>query len=218
MLINLFKIIGKTRDINGGKGEYTLSYMMIWTWFKYFPDAAKAALSLFFIEPNRVNPTFEKQDPYGSWKDIKYFCKFLKEHGESLDHPLISEAIRLTNEQLRKDINCLPSEVTLAAKWVPREKSSFGWLYQAVATDYYKEYMATADSRQREDKAILKCKTEYRKLLSCLNKKIDTLQIKQCANLWSDIDFKNVTSISLSKQKKAFLNVKKNNEVQLKLA
>ena len=204
----LFRLIGQTRDVIDGKGEYTLTYMMIHKWYKFFPELATFALKCLVDLGDR------KVHQYGSWKDIKYFCKFLKEHGESLEHPIITQAVRLTNEQLRKDMHCLPSEVTLAAKWVPREKSSFGWLYQALATDYYKEYMATADSKEREGKAILKCKTEYRKLLSCLNKKIDTLQIKQCANLWSDIDFKNVTSISLSKQKKAFLNVKKNNEVR----
>jgi Mg-chelatase subunit ChlD len=35
------------------------------------------------------------------------------------------------------------------------------------------------------------------------------LQIKQCAKTWSDINFNNVTSISMTKQKKAFLNVNK---------
>jgi uncharacterized protein with von Willebrand factor type A (vWA) domain len=63
-------------------------------------------------------------------------------------------------------------------------------------------------------KAILKCKTEYRKVLSSLNRHIDTLQIKQCEQTWSTIEFDKVTSISLSKQKKAFLNIKKNGEVR----
>ena len=42
--------------------------------------------------------------------------------------------------------------------------------------------------------------------MSYLNKKIDTLQINQCNREWIDIDFDKVTSISLTKQKKAFLN------------
>jgi hypothetical protein len=58
------------------------------------------------------------------------------------------------------------------------------------------------------EKAKKKCYTDYRKLVSSLNRKLDTLQIKQCSNQWADIDFKNVTSISFSKQKKAFLNIK----------
>jgi Mg-chelatase subunit ChlD len=40
------------------------------------------------------------------------------------------------------------------------------------------------------------------------------MQIKQCGQEWSAIDFNKVTSISLSKQKKAFLNKNKNGEVR----
>jgi hypothetical protein len=38
--------------------------------------------------------------------------------------------------------------------------------------------------------------------------------VKQCANSWEEIDFNNVTSISLGKQKKAFLNVNKKGEAR----
>jgi len=199
----LYKMIGQTRDIVDGKGEYTLAYMMIYTWYDFFPE-----LSLFALKC-LVDLGDKKVHQYGSWKDIKYFCEFCKTHGSSIDHPLIQESIRLTNEQLRNDMNASSSDLTLVSKWVPREKSSFGWLYEALATDYYKEYMATAVSNDIIKKAVLKCKTEYRKLVSGLNKKLDTLQIKQCSNTWSEIDFKNVTSISLGKQKKAFLNINK---------
>ena len=204
----LYKMIGQTRDIVDGKGEYTLAYMMIYTWYDFFPQ-----LSLFALKC-LVDLGDKKVHQYGSWKDIKYFCKFCKTHGLSIDHPLVQESIRITNEQLRKDENNSLSELTLVAKWVPREKSSFGWLYEALATNYYKEYMVTADTNDRITKATLKCKTEYRKLISGLNKKLDTLQVKQCANTWSEIDFKNATSISLGKQKKAFLNINKKGDTR----
>ena len=200
----LYRMIGQTRDIIDGKGEYTLTYMMIYTWFYYFPKLALFALKCL------VDLGDTKVHPYGSWKDIKFFCKYCKMQGLSMNHPLIQESICLANMQLRSDMNS--SQPSLAAKWVPREKSSFGWLYEALATNYFAEYMVTADTDTRSKKAILKCKTEYRKLLSELNKKLDTLQVKQCANTWEDIDFNHVTSISLGKQKKAFLNVNKKGE------
>ena len=208
----LYRIIGQTRDIVDGKGECTLSYMMIYTWFEFFPKLSLFALKcLVDLEDKEVHQ-------YGSWKDLKYFCKYCKSQKLEVGHPLILKAIQLTNEQLRKDHEQLlannVTDLTLAAKWVPREKSSFGWLYQTLSTGYFKEYMETANSEQRSVKATLKCKTEYRKLISSLNKAIDTLQIKQCANTWSDINFNKVTSISLGKQKKAFLNVKKNKDVR----
>jgi len=208
LLTILYKMIGQTRDIVDGKGECALSYMMLHTWFPFFPQLALFALKcLVDLDDKAVHQ-------YGSWKDLKYFCAYCKKQGEGMDYPMIQEAIRLTNEQLRKDSNAPLSDMTLVAKWVPREKSSFGWLYQELATDYFNEYMATADNEQRSVKAVLKCKTDYRKLISSLNKKLDTLQIKQCANTWSDIDFNNVTSVSLGKQKKAFLNVNKKNEAR----
>ena len=204
----LYKMIGQTRDIVDGKGECVLSYMMLHTWYPFFPQLALFALKCL------VDLGDKSLHQYGSWKDLKYFCAYCKKQGESVDFPMIQEAIRLTNEQLRKDALVEVTGMTLVAKWVPREKSSFGWLYQELATDYFKEYMATADNEKRSTRAVLKCKTEYRKLISSLNKKLDTLQIKQCANTWSDIEFAKVTSISLGKQKKAFLNVNKKNEVR----
>ena len=53
---------------------------------------------------------------------------------------------------------------------------------------------------------------DFRKLISSLNTKLDTVQIKQCANNWSEIDPTKQTSITMHKQKKAFLNLKKNGE------
>jgi Mg-chelatase subunit ChlD len=208
----LYRMIGHTRDIIDGKGEYALTYMMIHTWYKFYPELAKFALKCL------VDLGDKNVHQYGSWKDIKYFCDYCrKEKGESNDHPLIQYAVRLTNEQLSKDFTSLLSnsnDISLSAKWAPREKSSFGWLYEALATDYYSEYMTTATNESQHKRAVLKCKTEYRKLLSILNKKIDTLQIKQCGQEWSAIDFNKVTSISLSRQKQAFLNVKKDRTVR----
>ena len=40
----LYKMIGHTRDITDGKGEYMLSYMMICTWYDFFPSLEKFAL------------------------------------------------------------------------------------------------------------------------------------------------------------------------------
>jgi len=204
----LYRMIGHTRDIIDGKGEYTLTYMMIHTWYEFYPELACFALKCL------VDLGDKNIHQYGSWKDIKYFCEYCKNNGASIDHPLIQYAIKLTNEQLRNDSNESGNNISLVAKWIPREKSSFNWLYQALACDYYSEFLVTANNPEKGQRAILKCKTQYRKLLSELNKKIDTLQIKQCAKTWSTIDFDKVTSISLSKQKKAFLNTKKNGEVK----
>lgn len=219
----LYKMIGHTRDIIDGKGEYTLSYMMVCCWNKINPSLAQFALRSFVLHEHE----HENTHPYGSWKDLKYFCKYCKEvyytkNNQNTtkfeEHNLVQYAVQLMNEQIKTDYHIFlnfnnnehNNTISLAAKWVPREKSSFGWLYNMLCTQYFPEYLSTAHTSEQIRKATNKCKTEYRKVLSTLNKYLDTVQIKQCHHQWSMIDFNNVTSISLIKQKKAFLNVKKN--------
>jgi len=207
----LYRMIGFTRDIIDGKGEYNLSYMMILTLYDFYPELSMFALKCLIDLGNN------NTHPYGSWKDIKYFCRYSKYCNNNIDHPLIKYSIQLVNNQLQIDYkNFLNnnSNISLLAKWIPREKSSFGWLYQFLAIDYNKNFISTANSDLQIKKAILKCKTEYRKIISLINKKLDTLQIKQCNQNWSEINFNNVTSISIAKQKKAFLNLNKNGDVR----
>jgi hypothetical protein len=205
----LYKMIGQTRDIVAGKGECKLAYMMIYSWYETYPELAHFALKCF------VDIEDEKAHPYGSWKDIKYFCEYGKNMGYDVRHPLMQHAIFLINSQLRKDhdkyTNDPTTNISLAAKWVPRETSKrFGWLYETMATNYFAEFIITPQTHPSKTKAVLKCKTHYRKLISLLNKHLDTVQIKQCHQTWSAINFDNVTSVTMTKQKRAFLNLTKN--------
>jgi hypothetical protein len=205
----LYCLIGQTRDIIEGKGEYMLTYMMIYVWYHYYPDLA------FFALEKLVQP-IENEHPYGCWKDMKYFYKYCRDKGCNDDHPLIEKIIEITNRQLRQDQQTFTNpysinpNISLASKWIPREKSK-KWenLYTLLASDYFKE-----TGKKSSEKAILKCKIEYRKMISTLNKYLDTTQVKQCDREWREIDFNKVTSITLSKNKKAFLNVKKNGDTR----
>ena len=195
----LYKMIGHTRDIIDGKGEYELSYMQIFTWNEFFPELAKYALLKFVSS---------EEHPYGSWKDIKYFCNYCFQHGMKVQDPLMQYAFSLINLQISDDVSGSTATPSLAAKWVPREKSrKFGWIFQELALSYFIHYLYSANTPEQQARAALKCKTQYRKLISGLNRKLDTVQIKQCANQWSSIDHKKTTSITISKQKQAFLNV-----------
>lgn len=209
-LSTLYKMIGQTRDIVDGKGEYTLTYMMIYVWNQFYPNLAEFAIKCL------VDLGDKSVHQYGSWKDIKYFCQFCKDRKfNNSTHNLIQYAIQITNEQISADYANLISnsnDISLAAKWIPREKSSFGWLFEQLATHFFSHILVTAKNDNSIQKAILKCKTEYRKILSALNKQIDTVQIKQCGRQWAEIDFDKTTSITLSKQKKAFLNINKSGD------
>jgi hypothetical protein len=207
-LILLYKMIGQTRDIIDGKGEYTLSYMMIYVWYFFHPELACYAL-ISFVQND------SKEHPYGSWKDMKYFCHFCRLRGLPNDHFLIRYTICLMNDQLKRDLeefkkNKDTKNLSLVAKWIPREKSNkFAWLYDLLTRNFFSHYFETTTSDESYRKAQLKSNTEYRKIISLLNQQVDTLQIKQCNKKWSEIDFNKVTSISLAKQNSAFLNITK---------
>ena len=229
MLTLLFKLIGKTRDVNGGKGEYTLSYMMLLAWHKYYPRLALYAFQMFVMNPKDIDTDFESQEPYGSWKDMKYFCKYILDNGGTVEHDFIQDCIDGININLRLDDAAYNSaseidskkNLTLASKWIPREGSKkFGFLYDALAKNYFPNYMASANyvaASHREltrKKALDKCRAQYRMLCSKLNRHLDTVQIKQCAKSWASIDHAKTTSITMAKQRNAFLNKKSGNNDQ----
>lgn len=203
-MVLLYKMIGHTRDIIDGKGEYSISYMLLNTWASVDLDLAKFALKQFVLNDN------PDVHPYGSWKDIKYLYKY------SLGaDALVTYGIQLANEQLRRDVES--ENPSLLGKWVPREKSQFAGLFSIMASDYFSNYLATAKTEQAKAKALLKAKMDYRKVISNLNKKLDTTQIKQCANNWVELVPEKQTSITMHKQKQAFLNLKKNGEKRSEL-
>jgi len=226
LLVNLYKMIAQTRDIVGGKGEYNLTFVQIWVWYQHFPELAKYALEKCVIWDN--DETNCCTHPYGSWKDLKYFANFVKERINGEAHPLIDYVCELMVRQLKLDIktlcnyNNLPQtmqqqqqcNISLAAKWCPREKSKFGWLYKKIATYYSQDFFKTATTKSQISMATRKSKMVLRKLLSQLNKHLKTTQIAQCANEWETIKFNNVTSITMRKNKLAFQNKTKKGKIR----
>lgn len=207
----LYRILGQTRDIIDGKGEYTLAYMQLLVWSKHYPALAKFAFRYFVLGDNEM-----VVHPYGSWKDVKYLVKYI----QTIDLPiegddLIAYAVELANNQLRTDSTA--ETPSLVAKWIPREKSHHSKLFNTMSCQYFNEYIQSATSADALRRGTAKAKMEYRKLISSLNKKLDTVQIKQCANTWAEIEPTAQTSITLHKQKKAFLNLTKKGEKRTKL-
>ena len=213
-ITTFYKMIGYTRDIVHGKGEYELSYLMTRYFYVFFPELAMKLITSF-VE------TGKRDHPYGSWKDLKYLCQHCKDSyiydNEIINkityNEIIEKSCNIYNTQLRKDYENqydLNYNQSLVAKWIPRENKKFGWLFSKLAESYFQEYIDSAVTNDQLLRAKKKCYREYRRILSSLNEKLNTLQIHQCNNTWSQIDFDNVTSISMIKQKTAFLNIKRN--------
>lgn len=233
--LELLKLICHIRDIDEGKGEYNLSYLFLFEIYnnsKYL-EVKKSLDEIIYIIKFFVNNDLfineKNKKSYGSWKDIKYFCDFLKnKKNENLIREedfkyLVTELVSYHNEQIIKDIEILKSNgnnLSLAAKWIPREKSHFGWLYYYYINDYFKIKINNSYiyPKIQYTKTFNYYAKLYRKNISDLSKKLEVTQIYQCNGKWKEINFENITSLTLSKQIKAFLikNSKKNNVIHNK--
>ena len=227
MGVIMFKLLAHTRDIVSGKGEYMLFYIMLVEWakvdFRFFDFVIKS-----LVYDSTSSDT--QAHPLGSWKDMKYFLTFMKNTlvddetiwndkekmsaNNTLYSHLVGTIVTLINEQLRIDSATLAesgSSFSLAAKWVPREKSKkFGWMYHYLAMNYSQHQIPSDSTHPSHERAVTRAFMIYRKLMSEINRRLDTTQIKQCGHKWAEIDFNNVTSITMNKQTKSFLNVKQN--------
>jgi hypothetical protein len=103
--------------------------------------------------------------------------------------------------------------MSLVAKWIPRETSpKFGWLCEEFAINYFKEYIESAETPASLTKAVKKCKTHYRQLLTNLNRQLDTIQIKQAGARWAEIDHAKTSATTMKKQKNALMNIARNSK------
>jgi len=202
-----YKLIGHTRDIIHGKGEQQLTFMQILIWHEFYPYLAKQAFTV--CVENK-----EYMHPYGSWKDIKYFCHYIYQKLSTKQHPLIEHAIQLARAKLEHDWLILQTvwppprgALSLIAKWLPREKSKkFGWIHTRLAKMIFSHFLTTANSKKSAKKARLKCKIHLTKWLTKLNKYLNTVQIKQCNGQWNSINYNHITAQTTRRQKLAFLN------------
>jgi hypothetical protein len=225
--VMLYKLIGQTRDIINGKGEYELSYIQIFIWHRYFPNLAYYALEkmVLFDDNFKTNTSSKSVHPYGSWKDIKYMCDLALRRTGNKYHPLIIYATDLMLKQLKQDIQLMNNSqsqtetqsetqsetqtqtLSLVSKWIPREKSKYGWIYKLMAHKYY--YLTSEEMNQhKKTQTVYK---QFRKTISQLNNYIDTTQIKMAGQNWSSIDFNRVTSKTMHINKLAFMNRTKSN-------
>jgi hypothetical protein len=196
-------IIFYTRDISYGRGQRDLTYAMIVSLYMENPDLAMKALRLCASE-------------YGSWCDIKYFCRYVSEHSliyidGGLGDKMIDGAIDILVLQLKIDYRNWTGALaehldnlrtvsrpigreilSHAAKWVPREKSAMGWLFDLIV-----ERWACSHYNSRY-------KREFRKMVSELNREIGTVEIKQCAQEFHNIIYEHIPIKALVGQYRSF--------------
>jgi len=194
----LLKLLAHTRDIEQGKGEYTLSLELLSE--LYLIDKNIGINMLKHI----VGFKYEDDKPYGSWKDIKYLLNICEKNFTGIEgKKYYKDIVNMYVDQIKYDIETGKS--SLVCKWIPREGSNkFGWINKEISLLYFDEY----GKYGWKDSAVKKAQMNLRKLISRQNRALDTTQIHQCEKSWKSINFNNVTSVTMLKQKQAFLNSK----------
>jgi hypothetical protein len=210
-LVQIIDAILHTRNIDSGRGLRDLTYSYLYTLQQFSP--MKTVFTLYMMVNQKI----------GSWRDVRAYCEFLAQE-TSQDNPLIKPIICLYNDQILKDNQIwkkmmreeiMPKPdarkyISYAAKWVPREAKGRRWLFDILVSMYkdpeYTAIRESAKTPEQQEAAERKCKMMYRKMVSNLNKELDTLEIKQCANEWATIDPAKLSTSQLYDGASAFTN------------
>jgi len=211
LLSYLFKLIAYTRDIYDGKGERDLTYTMITVWYKHFPK-----LAMYIFEQICSSYSTNTNTTFGSWKDAKYLCQYIKKNtkllSEEKQEKCIQDIIQIMNNQLHIDF-IHQNNLSLISKWIPREKSKFGWLYESLAKNWNEKFEKPDPNPNTSPYQSYK---KYRKIVSSLNQKLNTTQIKQCERKSNEIDYYHVSLITKHKNEYYFLQNPTNTKTQNK--
>lgn len=171
-----------TRNIHCGRGMKDLTYSFLFTLHSYHHDFTISVLKSI------IKHDHENHVSIGCWKDVRNYVEFIKRYSKKgFNDPRIPDVLNLYNEQLREDIKLLKlnplinprNAISFAAKYVPREKK-YPEMFEVLIRLWSKKNMlAEATDKER---------MLYRKMVSELNRQLDTLEIKECNKTWSSIN------------------------------
>ena len=218
-----YKMTAFVRDIEYGYGQRDNFYYLVIKWYEYFPE-----LALYLLDNNFKSVHLHEQ-PYGSWKDVKYFCQFVKEETKQDEHPLIIYSLKLMVNQLKQDYQEVQNnehesqnghqdinnnnnnnkhiQISLAAKWAPREKSQHQWIFNKLSQLYYPYFFSNNQTEYQRKTALLKCKTQFRKVCSTLNNQLHTFERLQSEQRYQEIHIDHLTSHNILSKNRWILNM-----------
>jgi hypothetical protein len=190
MVEDAFVLAFQARDVRGGKGIRDVTQIMI-----------KHLLSQPKWRPIMLD-LLEKIPEYGSWRDLKLLGIFGYEALPGYADELITRVVKLFQDQLTQDWHFMvsdPTKVSLAAKYAPRE-----------CHDNRFEKILTKDLAKKlcsMDGPVLSHQLKsYRRIISQLNRVLDTTEVKMCGKHFAEIEPAKVAGRCLQKNMKAFLN------------
>ena len=131
-------------------------------------------------------PLFSK---YGCWRDLFKLAENKAFTDAVMD--IVVKQFALDNAAVVTE----GGKVSLLAKWAPREKSHGAPLAKLLAKRLFADSLVVSEKLKA-----------YRKMVSALNKHIDTVEIKMCDRHFADIEPGHVPGRALQKYRRAFLN------------
>ena len=193
--------------IRGIRGLRDLTYSTLFTLHPYYPNLVISLLKSFVFYGAKFDgcsATSEKSAGFdgfsgtsiGSWKDVRNYAKFCRKYNSKISTELI---LSMYNEQLKKDYelfikhqsdndNICPREyLSFAAKYVPRE-SKDREAFEILVANWFNISCLKVTGWHR---------MSYRKIVSTLNKAIDTLEIRMCDWDWANINCGKIPYVAL---------------------
>ena len=224
------KLILYTRDINYGKGERKLSYMLLFELYKVDPETAVILFEWFVKKlPDKTS--------IGCWKDVKRFADYINSETKNDNHMFITKIIQISNRYLKIDHEQITQiydlfkdkpeeriqhyiknnvELSMVAKWLPRKSKNnnkYGWLFEKLADNMFKHYFKMVSTEKNINnkkwcRAVNKCEMNYRKMLSFVNKHLNVVEILQTSHKTNKIDFTKLPTLAKKRYHCAFLKNK----------
>ena len=192
----LFKMTAIVRDKQFGYGLRDVYYTLIYCWYIHYPELAF----------NLIRHNFKYS--ISSWNDGKYFCSFIKNKTHNDNHELINFVINEMMVQLKVDFSNLtldPQKLSLLAKWIPREKSKYSWIFYKCAKLYFPYYIKEDLYPIQLVKAKRKCWSKFRKVCSTINAILDPIENIQCNS--NNTEFKKINRLTgYNKDKEDYIN------------
>jgi hypothetical protein len=160
-----------------GRGMRDFSYALLYTAHAYYPD------TVFYILKTFVN------SPIGCWKDVRNYAKYYRNYSPG-NVATLETILEIYNTRLCIDCDFYennPCESTrkclsFAAKYVPRENKD-PQFFEILVANWFQTSLTVVTSWHR---------MTYRKMVSNLNKALDTVEIRMCAGDWANIQPQNI--------------------------
>jgi hypothetical protein len=192
ILDTMFSSIAYVRDIHNGLGQRNATYAILHVMYDFYPMLSISALK------HIVSGDYY-QYGYGSWRDICGLCEYLRK--SNIDHPLIDNAIGLMNAQIEIDWKAYQNHgicSTNCAKWVPREKSKHGWLFDKLVAHWIEIHSPGFLQSERRVALLSGCKRQYRKMISAITAFISPMEIHMCARNYASVEMNQLHNRALS--------------------